>query len=449
MAGQANFMSRAARVVAAALAMAVVAAAGFASATAAAYAQEQGYWRFVKALPATMKPVPPDPNNGGLEFFTTELADGSVEATFRTYKDHITTRSSYSAPPTALIPGQKVTFHLTISRVENTWTCCSFGNTFDYYYNIDKNPSKRAQIAHVRIVSGDDVSSNSGSGVMTVPFPSSDAQARAEESLWLSVSVSDNYVKYFQYAWTGGSPPANAQKGDFDAGLPNQGATPIASNTPNANGSTPVSTPNGESLSKACPNNPPATELQVCHIVAKPDASVMVPVYLLKSVDLAALNFELSYDPAVIKLAGNPTYGPAMSSPIIQPIWAAHSDHPGNLRVGFVSKAGGSASGVIMSIPFSVIGPAGSRTTLELKVTTANGADGGAETILIAPGDLVVEAPPPPPPPPPPVFSALDAMKALQMSVGMIPTDMKYDVDKNGQVTANDARLILQQVVAQ
>jgi len=191
-------------------------------------------------------------------------------------------------------------------------------------------------------------------------------------------------------------------------------------------------------------------ELQTCHIVAKPGATVDVPVYLLKSVDLAALNFELSYDPAVIKLAGNPTYGPAMSSPIIQPIWAAHSDHPGNLRIGFVSKAGGSASGVILSVPFTVIGPAGSRTTLELKVTTANGANGTAETILIAPGDLVVEAPPPPPPPsPPPVFSALDAMKALQMSVGMIPTDMKYDVDKNGQVTANDARLILQQVVAQ
>ena len=38
-------------------------------------------------------------------------------------------------------------------------------------------------------------------------------------------------------------------------------------------------------------------ELQVCHIDAKPGAAVVVPVYLLKSVDLAALNFELSYDP--------------------------------------------------------------------------------------------------------------------------------------------------------
>ena len=77
-----------------------------------------------------------------------------------------------------------------------------------------------------------------------------------------------------------------------------------------------------------------------------------------------------------------------------------------------------------------------------MKYTEANGAGGAAEKLLLAPGDLVVETPPP-------VFTALDAMKALQMSIGLLTPDMKYDLDKDGQVTANDARLILQQVVAQ
>ena len=183
-------------------------------------------------------------------------------------------------------------------------------------------------------------------------------------------------------------------------------------------------------------------ELQVCHIDAKPGASVVVPVFLLKSVDLAALNFELSYDPAVIKLASNPTFGPIK---ILGAIFAVNTNQAGDLRLGFAAKTGVAETGVFLSVPFTVVGPTGSRTALGLKVTSANGGNGAAEKVLVAPGDLVVEAPPPPPP----VFTALDANRALAMSVGMQAPDLKYDLDKDGQITANDARLILQQVVGQ
>ena len=40
-----------------------------------------------------------------------------------------------------------------------------------------------------------------------------------------------------------------------------------------------------------------------------------------------------------------------------------------------------------------------------------------------------------------------DAMKALQMSIRLLAPDGRYDVDKNGQITDNDARLILNAVV--
>jgi hypothetical protein len=33
------------------------------------------------------------------------------------------------------------------------------------------------------------------------------------------------------------------------------------------------------------------------------------------------------------------------------------------------------------------------------------------------------------------------------MSVGLLAPDMAYDLDKNGQITSNDARLILSRVV--
>ena len=47
----------------------------------------------------------------------------------------------------------------------------------------------------------------------------------------------------------------------------------------------------------------------------------------------------------------------------------------------------------------------------------------------------------------PPDLTARDAGDALKMSVGLIPVKMSLDMDKDGQVTSTDARLILQKVV--
>ena len=224
---------------------------------------------------------------------------------------------------------------------------------------------------------------------------------------------------------------------------PTKPSTPSPTTNPTGGATpTPSPAPVGTASATPCPDNPSAMELQVCHIDAKPGASVVVPVFLLKSVDLAALNFELSYDPAVIKLASNPTFGPIK---ILGAIFAVNTNQAGDLRLGFAAKTGVAETGVFLSVPFTVVGPTGSRTALGLKVTSANGGNGAAEKVLVAPGDLVVEAPPPPPP----VFTALDANRALAMSVGMQAPDLKYDLDKDGQITANDARLILQQVVGQ
>ena len=68
-------------------------------------------------------------------------------------------------------------------------------------------------------------------------------------------------------------------------------------------------------------------------------------------------------------------------------------------------------------------------------------------------------APPPPAPTSPPVTApaagpltannavALDALIALKMAEGSLPVDLDYDVDGNGQVTVEDARLILRWAV--
>ncbi|MBN1152380.1 MAG: hypothetical protein JXA58_04150, partial [Dehalococcoidia bacterium] len=43
--------------------------------------------------------------------------------------------------------------------------------------------------------------------------------------------------------------------------------------------------------------------------------------------------------------------------------------------------------------------------------------------------------------------TVLDALIALKMAEGSLPIDLGYDVDANGQVTADDARLILRWAV--
>jgi hypothetical protein len=74
-------------------------------------------------------------------------------------------------------------------------------------------------------------------------------------------------------------------------------------------------------------------------------------------------------------------------------------------------------------------------------------------------------ATPPPPAPPPPAptsppstapavgpltvdnATALDSLVALKMADGLLPADLDYDVDGNGQITVDDARLILRWAV--
>jgi len=222
-------------------------------------------------------------------------------------------------------------------------------------------------------------------------------------------------------------------------------ATPTAPPTPKVTVTpppTPPATPPATpTAAKACPDNPPAMELQTCHIVAKPGAAIDVPIYLLKSTDLANLNLELRYDGAVVKAAGKAKIGPMLNAS--QELFESNPNQLGLVKVGFAGTAGVAGSGILAYVPFTVVGAAGSHSVLDVKDTAADTASGAVAKLLLAPGDIVVEAPPPPPP----VFTALDALKALQMSVGLLPPDMAYDLDKSGQITSNDARLILARVV--
>jgi hypothetical protein len=431
-----------------------------------AVAQEQGYWKFEGGLPAEVKPVVSTKDVGWGDT-AQEEADGRVRDTNYGPKDAIVTDTVYSQAPAVLIPGQKVTFWIAISLVKNTFTCCAFGNGSRYYYGVLKDPGATTEIASARLVSGDALSSvhsRKQAGVLTVPPPSPDAQLRAEQSLWLNVSVNPPlYEKYYKYAWVAGPAPANAQRGDFDAGLPktsdsasDTGANAGASAGPN-NGPDKGSDNIPPAIVKPCPDTAAAqTELQACRITANVGATVQVPVYLNKASDLANLNFDLHYDGAVAKASGKAMKGALLGS---QVLFESNLSQAGVAHIGFAGTAGVTGSGVVAYVPFTIVGAPGSHTNLDLKDTAANTSANARPAIALAAGELVVagaaptppnppqSTPPTPTPPPEKTFTALDALKALQMSVGLLAPDMAYDLDKNGQITSNDARLILSRVV--
>lgn len=175
--------------------------------------------------------------------------------------------------------------------------------------------------------------------------------------------------------------------------------------------------------------------------------SVTVPVSLNNVDGLANMNVNVHYDPAVVR----PIQNAARGNIIPQALFETNVRDRGVIRLGFAQQDDIRGTGTLAQIPFEAVGRPGTRTTLRLEVTMASAAAGSRVTpaqlihgeIMIVgadgrlPGDTSGEG----------NLTALDAMNALKMSVGNLPVDMVADMDRDGQVTARDATLILQEVV--
>jgi hypothetical protein len=174
---------------------------------------------------------------------------------------------------------------------------------------------------------------------------------------------------------------------------------------------------------------------------------VYVPVWLINANNnVANMNFELTYDPAVAIpegdiLAGNMLGGVLFSS---------NPKQPGVILFGFASVSDLSGTGTVAYVPFRLVGPAGSRTPLNLQVTTINNMAGSIPAIDRIPGEIVVlregeeaggdcngDG----------YLSSVDALCALQISVQLRPVLMTLDIDKNGSITSRDATIILQEAL--
>ena len=173
--------------------------------------------------------------------------------------------------------------------------------------------------------------------------------------------------------------------------------------------------------------------------------SVAVPVQLLNGVDLASVNVVIDYDATKADVTARPELGPVYE-PLEIILFEANHNVKGTVRFGHATTEELSGSGTMTTMTFRVTGAAGAVIPLKVKVTSANDSTGRPLSINTINGEIVVEGegttstgdhdgdg----------VATIADAKNALKMSVKLIPEDLVCDVDRDGTVTANDARILL------
>lgn len=167
--------------------------------------------------------------------------------------------------------------------------------------------------------------------------------------------------------------------------------------------------------------------------------TVLLPVEIRQPAGVTNLNVTIEYENAVAKVSEKPAPGDLKQSRIFE---SNHAE-AGIVRIGMAGSKGITADGQLAIIPFTATGKAGDRTPLKVTVTTANGEDGAPMIATTIDGELQIVQHIPGDTDGDGKVSMTDAMEALKMSVKLLPEDTKADMDTDGRVTSNDARLIL------
>ena len=165
---------------------------------------------------------------------------------------------------------------------------------------------------------------------------------------------------------------------------------------------------------------------------------VRVPVELSQASGITSLGFTLNYDPNALRV-----FSVERGSRLTEDSFSYDTDLPGQVRFGFAVTQGSVSSGTAAVVSFQVVGAEGSVSPITLSDALVNhraegpltvelvGADFrvGSKILGDADGDSLV--------------TALDALLALKMAAGGTRIDLSLDVNNDGKITIDDARIIL------
>ena len=160
---------------------------------------------------------------------------------------------------------------------------------------------------------------------------------------------------------------------------------------------------------------------------------------------LGSMNFSLRYNPAVVRANKAEVGDLARGS-----LFRANTQEAGIIHFGVAVQSGQeiTGDGPVAYVEFTAVGPEGTSTNLTLVDPFTKGVGGSDVGLHLQHGLLVIEAKTKGEYDGDKCVTFRDALAALKMSVRELTEDLNLDVDDDGRVTAEDARLILRDAVA-
>ena len=165
---------------------------------------------------------------------------------------------------------------------------------------------------------------------------------------------------------------------------------------------------------------------------------MLLPVRLEEAREINSLEFSLFFNPSIAEIV-NVHQGSRTSTTS----FSYNPKTPGVIRFGTTAARDVNADGSAAVVEFKIIGERGSSSPITLSDSAAGDSRGRLRTINLVPGRLAVDYP---------IsgdgngdgnITAIDALIALRMFVGLAEEDLSMDVNNDGHITPDDARQLL------
>ena len=183
---------------------------------------------------------------------------------------------------------------------------------------------------------------------------------------------------------------------------------------------------------------PDGTAMIVESRVSPLGSIVRVPVGLTKASGITSLGFTLNYDSDSLRVVAV-----ERGSRLTKDSFSYDTDTLGQVRFGFAVTRGSGATGTAAVVSFQVVGAVGSVSPITLSDALVNHRAEGPLTVELVGADFKVGSKIMGDADGDNLITAMDALLALKMASSSSRPDLSLDVNNDGKITIDDARIIL------
>jgi hypothetical protein len=228
---------------------------------------------------------------------------------------------------------------------------------------------------------------------------------------------------------------------DITAEAIKYGVDPAHLNQDPAAGTTTTAAPSGSGTTVTSPCSGSGPSIYVESRTMNPGQEVVIPIMMCNANDIANMDLSVAYDSSALQ------FKDAVKGSLNSNVLFESNNVGSTVKIAFAGKSGFSGSGSIAVLTFKVTGQNGASSPITVSVGSASTSGGKPVTIPVNNGKVSIGNSNPNDPGGRGKVTSLDALIALQISVGKRAADTNYDITKDGTVNSNDAREILKLAV--